>query len=50
MDEDIAEIKAASKMNELKIQALINLLAKEGIISRDDFKKELGALCEGEKE
>jgi hypothetical protein len=44
--EDIAEVRAESKMNEFRVQALLNLLAKEGVVSKDDFNKELESLCE----
>ncbi len=44
MKEEITELKANSQMNEKKIQALINILAKEGVISRDDFDNEFDSL------
>lgn len=44
MKEEITELKAGSQMNEKRIKALINILAKEGVISRDDFDKELDSL------
>jgi hypothetical protein len=49
--EKIIELKAASRMNELRIQALLNILAREGVVSKEEFRKELESLCEeGEKE
>jgi hypothetical protein len=47
--EDLIEIKADAKMNELRVQALLNILAKEGIVSRKDFEEELESLCEEDK-
>ena len=47
--EDIVGLKAGSRMNDLKIEALVSILAREGVISRDDFEKEFDSLC-GEKE
>lgn len=46
--EDLIELKAAARMNELRVQALLNVLAKEGVISTDDFEKELERLCDDE--
>lgn len=43
---EIVELKACSRMNELKIQALVNILVEEGVISKEDFKHEFESLCE----
>ena len=48
--EEIVDLKACSRMNELKVHALLNILAKEGVISKEDFKQELETLCEKGKE
>ncbi|MBW2997840.1 hypothetical protein KY349_05865 [Candidatus Woesearchaeota archaeon] len=44
--EEIVDLKASSRMNELKIEALVNILVKEGVISKEDFKEEFESLCE----
>jgi len=46
--EDDIKVKTEIRMDELRIQALVNLLAKEGVISRDDFEQELESLCKKE--
>ncbi|MFC1741728.1 hypothetical protein ACFL3V_04295 [Nanoarchaeota archaeon] len=45
-NEDLKEIKTQAKMNDLKLQALLNLLAKEGVISKNEFEQELQNLLE----
>lgn len=44
--EEIVELKAGLRMSELKIEALLNVLANEGVISKEDFKEEFESLCE----
>lgn len=44
--EDILELKAALKLNELKLSSLIDILAKEGIVKRKDVEERFSELCE----
>ncbi|MBN1543978.1 hypothetical protein JW898_00785 [Candidatus Woesearchaeota archaeon] len=44
--EEIIELKAALRMNEFRIRALVNLLAKEGVLSKEEFEEELRSVCE----
>jgi hypothetical protein len=46
MKQGLAELRGSMKMNDLKLQALMNILAKEGLISKADVEKELDSLCE----
>lgn len=39
-DEDIAELKAKIKLNEKRFEALLELLAREGVVSREEFRQE----------
>ena len=44
--EEIIELKNQLKLCELKINTLVNILAKEGIISRNGFEDELESPCD----
>ncbi|MBW2972570.1 hypothetical protein KY359_06040 [Candidatus Woesearchaeota archaeon] len=48
MKEELLELEASLRMNELRMEALLNILAKEGVVSKEEFKAELGRLCEKE--
>jgi hypothetical protein len=46
LKQDIIEAKADVRMNTLKVQALIDLLVREGVISSDELDEHLGSLQE----
>ncbi len=39
-DEDVAELRAKIRLNEKRFEALLELLAREGIVSREEFRLE----------
>lgn len=45
---ELVELKTTMKMNKLRVEALLDLLAKEGVMTRDDFEKKFSELCEGD--
>lgn len=47
--EDLVELKAGLRMESRRIEALVNILAREGVISRDDFDREFDSLCSGQE-
>lgn len=44
--EEILKNKTRTKMAEIKIDALINLLSKEGILTHKEFEEEINNLVE----
>jgi hypothetical protein len=46
-EQEILEAKAKIRMLELKMQALINILNKEGTILDEELKAEIDALLQG---
>jgi hypothetical protein len=49
-EQEILEAKAKIRMLELKMQALINILNKEGTILDEELKSEIDALLQGKPE
>lgn len=49
VEKDILENKAKIKMLELKIDAIINLLSKEGIILNEEVEKEINSIIRQQK-
>ncbi|MCP3682421.1 MAG: hypothetical protein GY861_06985 [bacterium] len=43
-EKEVMENKGKIRMNELKIEALLNLLSNEGVLSHADFERELKEL------
>lgn len=39
--EEITKNKTKIRMNEIKINALVNLLSKEGIVTSEEFEQEI---------
>lgn len=50
LKEDVMKNKANNKMNELRIQAIINILSKEGILTVDEVDAELDNLIKKSEE
>lgn len=48
--DQIYENKANIKINELKVQALINILSKEGIMTKEEANKELERLLSNKED
>ena len=48
-EDEIIENKGKIRMNDLKIQALINILSKEGVTTKEEVENELKELLEVEK-
>ena len=44
MTDDAAKLTATIKMNELKIQAIISLLTKEGVLTHKEVEQEVQSL------
>ena len=44
IEEEILENKGMTKMNELKLKAIINLLSKEGILTHEEVEEEVNRL------
>jgi len=49
LEQEILEQKAKIRMLEYKIQALINLLAKEGTILEEEMQAEINSILQEEK-
>lgn len=47
IEEELIKTKNRSKMNELKIKAIANLLSKEGIITHEEIEEEVNTLIKG---
>ena len=48
--EEVLDNKGEIRMGELRLQALINLLSKEGVITKDEIEEELNNLLALDKE
>ena len=46
IENNIVENKGKIKINELKIEALINILVKEGVVTKEEVEEELNRLVE----
>jgi len=48
IEKDVLENKGKIKINELKLQALIKILAKEGVVTTKEVEEELNSMLEKE--
>ena len=48
--EEIIELKNKLRLCELKIYTLIDILTKEGIMSRTEFEDKLESCCDGKND
>lgn len=48
--EEFAELKAQVRMNETRLQALVDLLSREGIVAKADLDDAVDNLREGSKQ
>lgn len=49
-EKEVFDNKAKIRMNDTRIQAVINLLCREGVFTRDEVKEEINNLLEDKDE